>query len=355
MDMLTDFTNYVWELCQSTFILLLFWNIYRLWFQGSLQCLKHLDLQGCELIDDSALECLAQCAYPARCPMAKGSLYCPYDVNPFAYNVGLRSEILASPFETEVCQQCGAMRDCFCPGRRNGPNGIFSGDLSLQGLTGGGRSIYNNSKNVKKSNNIHKKAGRKNPVPFPLENVQGYGVSSTGLRANEQDIEEICCYMGNYNSPPGLQGNLSCRRPEYETRSVNTCNFMQQSFSDSRYEEFDNGVKKIQLTSLNLSGCWRVTDEGLFALLDSGIVVDISHLDVSGCFQLTGEGLEIFTETCPSLQPEKLSYCDNITDGPYPNLANGCANLCNPLRVCCRNGRWREHIVFSLALAGVSI
>lgn len=145
--------------------------------------------------------------------------------------------------------------------------------------------------------------------------------------------------MGNYNSPPGLQGNLSCRRPEYETRSVNTCNFMQQSFSDSRYEEFDNGVRKIQLTSLNLSGCWRVTDEGLFALLDSGIVVDISHLDVSGCFQLTGEGLEIFTETCPSLQPEKLSYCDNITDGPYPNLANGCANLCNPLRVCCRNGR----------------
>ncbi|XP_063613740.1 F-box/LRR-repeat protein 5-like [Penaeus indicus] len=316
-----------------------YYSFKGLWFQGSLQCLKNLDLQGCELIDDSALECLAQCAYPAHCPMVKGSLYCPYDINPLAYNVGLRNEVFASPFETEVCRQCGAMGGCFCPGRRNVPNGIFSGDLPLQGLAGGGKSIYNNSKNVKKSNNTQKKARKKNSMPFPQETVQGNGISNTGLRANEQDIEEICCYMGNYSSPPGLQGNLSCRRPEYETRSVNTCNFMQQSFYDPRYEKFDNGVRKIQLTSLNLSGCWRVTDEGLLALLDSGMVVDISHLDVSGCFQLTGEGLEIFTETCPSLQPEKLSYCDNITDGPYPNLANGCANLCNPLRVCCRNGR----------------
>lgn len=313
----------------------LFCNHHRLWFQGSLQHLKHLDLQGCELIDDSALECLSQCACPARCPMAKGSLYCPYDINPYAYNNVMSNGIHASSFVTEVCRQCGAMGGCFCRNGRNASSGIFSGDLPLQGLTGGGSSIYNNSKNGKMSENTQKKAQRKHPVPFLQEKVRGNGT----FRANEQDIEEICCYMGSYNSPPGLQGNLSCRRPEYETRNANTCNFMQPSFSDFRYDEFENGVVKMQLTSLNLSGCWRVTDEGLFALLDSGIVVDISHLDVSGCFQLTGEGLEIFMETCPSLQPEKLSYCDNITDGPYPNLANGCANLCNPLRVCCRNGR----------------
>jgi F-box/leucine-rich repeat protein 5 len=46
----------------------------------------------------------------------------------------------------------------------------------------------------------------------------------------------------------------------------------------------------------------------------------------------------MFTDSSKSLQPEFISYCNVIQDGPYPELANGCDNQdCDQLRSCCRN------------------
>ena len=92
------------------------------------------------------------------------------------------------------------------------------------------------------------------------------------------------------------------------------------------------------LLTLNLSGCWRIRDKGLLALGASGILLGLTLLDVSGCYQLTGQGLDGVARVCPALPAEKIWYCDDILDGPFPTMANGCANLANPVRICCRSG-----------------
>lgn len=68
--------------------------------------------------------------------------------------------------------------------------------------------------------------------------------------------------------------------------------------------------------------------------------VNLRHADFSGCFQLTAAGLHEFADVCPSLEPSSLYYCDNIVDGPYADVANGCRNLECSERVCCRKGSW---------------
>lgn len=93
------------------------------------------------------------------------------------------------------------------------------------------------------------------------------------------------------------------------------------------------------LVSLNLSGCWRIRDKGLLAFGAAGGLLGLTFLDVSGCYQLTGRGLEALARVCPALPAEKLWYCDDILDGPFPTTANGCANLANPVRICCRSGQ----------------
>ncbi|KAL3852519.1 hypothetical protein ACJMK2_016147 [Sinanodonta woodiana] len=92
------------------------------------------------------------------------------------------------------------------------------------------------------------------------------------------------------------------------------------------------------LEFLSLSGCFQITDEGLRSLLVSGRLPYLVHLDLSGCMKITGGGLDEFVSRCTRLNPERLFYCDNILDGPYPDIANGCQNLQCTSRVCCRSG-----------------
>ncbi|GBN18848.1 F-box/LRR-repeat protein 5 [Araneus ventricosus] len=90
------------------------------------------------------------------------------------------------------------------------------------------------------------------------------------------------------------------------------------------------------LQYLNLSGCSKITDEGLRCLFDAGVLNKLQFLDVSGCWLLSGPELCSITDSLTHLKPENIFYCDQIFDGPYPDSANGCQNLENGIRACCR-------------------
>ncbi|KAG8196333.1 hypothetical protein JTE90_013818 [Oedothorax gibbosus] len=90
------------------------------------------------------------------------------------------------------------------------------------------------------------------------------------------------------------------------------------------------------LKYLNLSGCKEITDDGLRCLFEAGVIRDLEFLDVSGCWLLSGQELCSITNSLKFLEPENISYCDQIVDGPYPQAANGCQNLENGVRACCR-------------------
>lgn len=94
------------------------------------------------------------------------------------------------------------------------------------------------------------------------------------------------------------------------------------------------------LQHLNLSGCTAVTDNGLLSLLDISIQTkSLRFLDLSGCWRLSGPTLKEVASALPALEPEHLSYCDMIQNGPHPTSANGCQNLNCPARDCCAYGQ----------------
>ncbi|XP_042223723.1 F-box/LRR-repeat protein 5-like isoform X2 [Homarus americanus] len=342
-----------------------------LWLQGSLRRLCHLDLQGCDMIDDLALHYLAQCGssgqypgsdvsnYPgsdvSNYPGSDVSNYPGPDVSNYSSTIDVnrycevpevinycdrrcseeeeeeeeqeeeeeeeQEEEEEEVWTAEAYQLCGYCR-CWCshvdglPLRANLQpwENSYSGGNPCQVVKkrrslGRGRG--------KRSSCLTKDATRGHPSRRTLP-------PSPPSQQVERDIEEICCYPRNYTSWQPLPGNVSYR-PQGSARGDK--------------QTSGNYTHDLQLVTLSLSGCWQVTDDGLLAMVDAGLLDSLRSIDVSGCYQLTGEGLETFADACANLRPENLWYCDNIQDGPYPALANGCANLCNPVRVCCRSGR----------------
>lgn len=47
--------------------------------------------------------------------------------------------------------------------------------------------------------------------------------------------------------------------------------------------------------------------------------------------------MNLFLEFSDILKGENLFYCDNITDGPLRDTANGCENLECEKKYCCRS------------------
>ena len=92
-----------------------------------------------------------------------------------------------------------------------------------------------------------------------------------------------------------------------------------------------------RLKRLNLSGCRAVTSYGIEKLLIHQPCLE--ELDLSGVYKIDGETLTTYVEDCPRLVPQKLAYCNDIEDGPWPDLASGCQNLECPTRFCCQKLR----------------
>nr|XP_053628152.1 LOW QUALITY PROTEIN: F-box/LRR-repeat protein 5-like [Cherax quadricarinatus] len=283
--------------------------------------LQVLNLQGCEMIDDLALEYLAQCARSSQCPEGVWTVMGDQEVYRFCkyYNCWCRhvDSLPLSNVESDLLWNNSYSTGNPCE------NNLYSVDTPCQ--------------NSKEQINVNRVKGvNSKHLTKDYSQSSDYSLSSqTTTKSNfpypqlERDIEEICCYPKNSASLGVVPSGLYCRKQAYPpSRLTHTVNPMPSNCSHH-----------MQLVSLNLSGCWRVTDEGLLAMLYARILDNLRNVDVSGCYQLTGGGLEIFVSACPTLQPENLWYCDNIEDGPYPTQANGCANLCNPVRVCCRSGK----------------
>ena len=90
------------------------------------------------------------------------------------------------------------------------------------------------------------------------------------------------------------------------------------------------------LTTLNLSGCSKLSDKSIEELMKvKHSLVNLGSLDLSGCYRFSGRTLNNFVKCCPRLSPENLFYCDHIRGGPYSNEANGCCNLQSSQRACC--------------------
>jgi len=92
-----------------------------------------------------------------------------------------------------------------------------------------------------------------------------------------------------------------------------------------------------RLQSINLSGCWSITDHGLNLIASKFDLSNLKYLNLSGCVNVTSNGMNMLAEMSRALQGENLYYCDNIVDGPLKNTANGCANVDCSTKYCCRS------------------
>jgi hypothetical protein len=67
-----------------------------------------------------------------------------------------------------------------------------------------------------------------------------------------------------------------------------------------------------QLTSLSLSGCSSVTDEGLRAV--AAACTQLTSLDLTACYLVTDEGLRVVAAACTQLTSLHLTACHAVTD-----------------------------------------
>jgi len=138
------------------------------------------------------------------------------------------------------------------------------------------------------------------------------------------------------------------------------------SYTNICHSAFDDcNIKFLNLAKLDLSGCHFITDHGLKLLLNripanfervrwislSGCVnltdetfkilhrfsKTLVHIDFSGCSRLTGQAMRKFVECCSNIELESVFYCSLITDGPSPDVTNGCCNQDSSIRICCLN------------------
>ena len=102
---------------------------------------------------------------------------------------------------------------------------------------------------------------------------------------------------------------------------------------------FRDSNRTSHLSKLTLSGCRMITSWGIVHL--EVHQNSLQELDLSGCFKIDGLTLSTFVQDCPKLKAHRLSYCNDIEDGPYQDTANGCLNLECDVRFCCQNAKLR--------------
>ncbi len=89
-----------------------------------------------------------------------------------------------------------------------------------------------------------------------------------------------------------------------------------------------NVVKKNRrLTSLDLRGCDKLTDDGVAAVAEH--CPQLTSLYLSGCGNITDVGARALAEHCPQLTSLDLSLCKRITDIGVQAVAEHCPQLTN--------------------------
>ncbi|CAN8025807.1 unnamed protein product [Ixodes persulcatus] len=170
------------------------------------------------------------------------------------------------------------------------------------------------------------------------------GVVSLSSSGNLSDwdlssyLSSVCALSGLDSPPPGSSGRDATSERIWSLRgSSSDCDQSAWDVPACAYKE-EEPFRTSGLRFLNLSGCFKITDDGLLFLTDQHLLSRLEYLDVSGCFQLTGGGLGELMRGAPRLLPENLFYCDYVDGGPFQESANGCQNLQCVSRACCRSG-----------------
>ncbi|KAF4095082.1 hypothetical protein G5714_024160 [Onychostoma macrolepis] len=81
-----------------------------------------------------------------------------------------------------------------------------------------------------------------------------------------------------------------------------------------------------KLCNLNISGCIKVTDMGIYYITEGPSAVELRELDLSYCPKLTDLSLKRITQKCSKLTHLSVCFCENLTDNGFECLDN-CASL----------------------------
>ncbi|XDV52965.1 hypothetical protein PO909_021596 [Leuciscus waleckii] len=81
-----------------------------------------------------------------------------------------------------------------------------------------------------------------------------------------------------------------------------------------------------KLCSLNISGCIKVTDMGIYYITEGPSAVELRELDLSYCPKVTDLSLKRITQRCSNLTHLAVCFCENLTDYGFECL-DKCASL----------------------------
>ena len=95
---------------------------------------------------------------------------------------------------------------------------------------------------------------------------------------------------------------------------------------------FDRNTYK--LTSIVLSGCKKITDEGLKALAQS--CAQLTGIGLLGCGKITDEGLKALSQSCVQFTSIVLSGCKKITKEGLKALARNCIQFTSIVLAGCK-------------------
>jgi len=129
--------------------------------------------------------------------------------------------------------------------------------------------------------------------------------------------------------------NFCCIQLETNRRNLNN-NYRNPICEQCHHSRINAQTKsKSQIRILNLSGCYRLTDNGLNVLINNGETEHLNYVDLSGCIQISSESVNHLLSSSPCLSVERLFFCDNLLLSSA--TSNGCQNVENGSgRFCCR-------------------
>tara|TARA_B100000575_G_C23089080_1_gene627790 strand:+ start:890 stop:1507 length:618 start_codon:yes stop_codon:yes gene_type:complete len=88
---------------------------------------------------------------------------------------------------------------------------------------------------------------------------------------------------------------------------------------------FVNLLCSFKFISINLSKCWKVTDDEIIAIAEE--CTEVQELKLAFCEKVTDVGITKIAEKCPNLISLDLFRCERVTDGGIAKIGEGCSQL----------------------------
>ncbi|KAG9479700.1 hypothetical protein GDO78_011628 [Eleutherodactylus coqui] len=284
-----------------------------MWYFGSCQNLRHIDLSGCDKISDLTLERLSL-ALGLLPSYGKGLLKC-FRNNKNAKSAWGRKE-LNNRMRTNAVQCIGGQcvfseefwtQSSCCDGYPSSPFWILDSER-LADIEDAADWKYRDTDGLcvlEMASSMGCFAnGCCNRKPMPGMRTNG------GWQQRYQPDAYTYCGHSFCSAGAKLRTIQAFPEPSAPCKGgKRTQSEDRDAFSGSAKSE-PSAARVLQL--LSLSGCHQITDRGLRALTLGGGLPYLEHLNLSGCLNVTASGLQDLVSACPSLNDEHFYYCDNI-------------------------------------------